>query len=136
MTERVVAAAGPLPVTFHRAFDLLAEPVAALGELTGLGIRRVLTSGGATSAWDGRARIAELVASAPVDLTILAGAGVAPDNVAALIRETGVVEVHFSASRQEPPRMCVASALWSDPRHVTSAERVAATVRAARDARR
>ncbi len=130
--ERVVAAAGPLPVTFHRAFDLLEDPLTALDELVRLGVRRVLTSGGAASAWDGRARIAELVGRAPAGLTILAGAGVGPDNVAELIRATGVAEVHFSASRQEPPRMRVASPLWNDSRHVTCVERVAETVRAAR----
>ncbi len=40
-----MAAAGPLAVTFHRAFDMCANPLHTLNNLAELGIARVLTSG-------------------------------------------------------------------------------------------
>ena len=58
------------PVTFHRAFDHCRDTVEAYGDLEGLGIRYVLTSGAAQTAADGASVIAGLVASggcAPTD---------------------------------------------------------------------
>ena len=43
----LIAAAGNLGVTFHRAFDLSRDPAQALEDLVALGCERVLTSGGA-----------------------------------------------------------------------------------------
>ncbi len=40
-----MAAAGPLAVTFHRAFDLCADPRQAWKTLGTLGVKRILTSG-------------------------------------------------------------------------------------------
>jgi copper homeostasis protein len=47
-TKVLVDAADPLPFTFHRAFDLAPELEFALDELREIGVRRVLTSGGAS----------------------------------------------------------------------------------------
>lgn len=93
-TRRLVAAAGGLPVTFHRAFDGIADQSAALEQLIELGVARALTSGGATSAIDGAARIAELVEQAAGRIVILAGGGVRGHNVRELVGRTGVTEVH------------------------------------------
>ncbi|HEX7938614.1 MAG TPA: copper homeostasis protein CutC [Gemmatimonadaceae bacterium] len=60
MRSLVDAAAG-LPVTFHRAFDLTPDLAKSLEAVMALGIRRVLTSGGAARALDGVAQIAALV---------------------------------------------------------------------------
>lgn len=82
-------------VTLHRAIDRAADPVAAAGRLAGLGLTRVLTSGGAVSAPAGRDTIARMVAAAgPVQ--VMAGAGVSPADVPALVG-TGVAAVHLSA---------------------------------------
>ncbi|VDZ99708.1 putative copper homeostasis protein [Salmonella enterica subsp. enterica] len=43
--EKIMAAAGPLAVTFHRAFDMCANPFNALKNLADAGVARVLTSG-------------------------------------------------------------------------------------------
>ncbi|MBI1416930.1 MAG: copper homeostasis protein CutC [Limimaricola sp.] len=99
---RMVAAAGPLAVTLHRVFDLVPEQSAALEVAVRLGIGRVLTSGGATRAVDGAAQIAALVAQARGRIGILPGAGITPDNVAALVAATGVVEVHASCAVSLP----------------------------------
>lgn len=94
-TARLVDAAGPLPVTFHRAFDQVADQLAALETLVGLGVARVLTSGGPVRADDGIPRLAELVRVAGGRIGILAGGRVRASGVARLAAETGVGEVHL-----------------------------------------
>ena len=86
--------AGDLPVTFHRAFDRLADLPAALEALVGLGVARVLTSGGAATATAGADAIADLVARADGRIGILPGGGVREANVRELIARTCVTEVH------------------------------------------
>ena len=44
-SQELVELAEPMSTTFHRAFDMCAEPLAALEDLISLGIDRVLTSG-------------------------------------------------------------------------------------------
>ena len=100
--EQVREAAGmPLPCTFHRAIDLLADPVDVVDAITALGFTRILTFGAARPAIDGSRRLpirvgrAWLLARA---VSILAGSGVTPANALALCRATGVRELHASAS--------------------------------------
>ena len=94
VTRRLVAAARPLPVTFHKAFDTLADLPAALEALIGLGIDRVLTSGGAPTAFAGAPVLASLVRQAGGRITVVAGGGVAGPEAAALIETTGIAEIH------------------------------------------
>jgi copper homeostasis protein len=94
----LVEAAGARPVTFHRAFDEVRDPHAALAALADLGVARILTSGGADTAWDGRAQLRRLVHAAPANMTILAGGRVRGDHVRDLVGATGVREVHARAS--------------------------------------
>jgi copper homeostasis protein len=86
-------------VTFHRAFDCLREPQLDLAALGELGVRRVLTSGAAVTAWEGRESIRGLAERAPAGVGLLAGGGIRGNHVADLVRETGVREVHLAASR-------------------------------------
>lgn len=96
-TTARVAEAASLPVTFHRAFDEVADLFAALEELAGIPhVERVLTSGGRPSAWEGRAVIAALRRVSPVE--VMPGAGITAENVAALIRKTGVRAVHVGSA--------------------------------------
>jgi copper homeostasis protein len=96
--RRMVAAAGRMSVTFHRAFDEAGDPFAALDAIADLGCDRVLTSGQAPTAPDGAHMLRRLVEHAGNRITILAGGGIRADNVAQLIAESGVSEVHFSAA--------------------------------------
>ncbi|AHG88917.1 Copper homeostasis protein cutC [Gemmatirosa kalamazoonensis] len=98
-TRALVDAAEGLPVTFHRAFDLVADRDAALDALVACGVSRVLTSGGAPSAIEGADAIAALVRRAADRLTVLAGGGIREAHVAELVRRTGVREVHVRGSR-------------------------------------
>lgn len=96
--RRLVAAAreAGLSVTFHRAFDETADPLAALGDVIALGCDRLLTSGHAPDAFAGRALIGELVRRAGTRLTVMAGCGVRPGNIAAIARDSGAPEFHSS----------------------------------------
>ena len=85
-------------IVLHRAIDLVPDPVAAVGEVAALGYDKILSSGGAPSAVEGMKTLAAMVVEAGERLSIIAGAGINPDNVARLVAETGVREVHGSAS--------------------------------------
>lgn len=103
--RELVAAAGPLAVTFHRAFDVARDQRAALEVIIALGCSRVLTSGGGASAPEGAAVIAELVRQAAERVTILAGAGITAAQVVPLVTTTGVREIHASASASRTSAM-------------------------------
>ena len=96
--KRLIAAARPLPVTFHRAFDVCtADPFLALDQIIALGCTRLLTSGMATTAWDGRCLITLLVRRAGSRLIVMPGRGVTPANLAALAAATHATEFHGTA---------------------------------------
>ncbi|WP_349864864.1 copper homeostasis protein CutC [Leifsonia sp. WHRI 6310E] len=131
-TRALVHACGDASVTFHKAFDQTPDRAAALEELIALGIGRVLTSGGAATALDGAAELADLVAQAGDRIAVLAGGGVRPANVADLVRRSGVREVHLRAVEQVPSASLVLSGYDSGHREVTSSATVAAVVDAVR----
>jgi copper homeostasis protein len=89
----------PLDIVFHRAVDVVRDPVEAVEELVQLGCTRILTSGGAGMAGDGVDTIGQMVAAAAGRIEIMAGGGVVADDVAALCA-AGVDAVHLSAKRQ------------------------------------
>lgn len=94
---RLVERACGLPVTFHRAFDRVRDPTAALETLVDLGVGRVLTSGLAPTALEGADLLAGLVARAAGRIVVMPGGGVRAGNAAELVRRTGARELHSSA---------------------------------------
>jgi copper homeostasis protein len=98
----LIEAARPLPVTFHRAVDATRDIDEALDTVVGLGVARVLTSGGAATAAEGAAAIADLAARAGDVLTVIAAGGVRAHNVAALVQLTRVREVHARLINNPP----------------------------------
>ncbi|TDC37833.1 copper homeostasis protein CutC [Micromonospora sp. 15K316] len=94
---RLIAAAGPLPVTVHKAFDEVDDQLRAIEEIIDLGADAVLTSGAATTALAGAARIAELRQRAGDRLRVIAGGGIRSHNVRQVLAETGAREVHLRA---------------------------------------
>lgn len=89
-----VARAGDAPVTFHRAFDQVAEPGPALETLIDAGVQRVLTAGGRSTAMDGAAVLQSLVRQAGDRIVIMAGGKVRGHNARELVARTGVRELH------------------------------------------
>lgn len=98
--ERVadlVAAARPLRVTFHRAFDMTRDPRAALETLIELGVDRVLSSGQEASAPAGVRLLTELVEQAGERVVVMPGCGLRPANLVAVLDATAAREVHATA---------------------------------------
>lgn len=92
--QDLLALSGDPPVTFHKAFDAIADQLTALETLIDLGVDRVLTSGGARSAVEGAAAIRSLVEYAGGRIRIMAGGGVRAHNAADVVRSTLVAELH------------------------------------------
>jgi len=95
--REIMRAARDMPVTFHRAFDMCADPQQALDVLADLGVTRILTSGQQASAEKGLSLIIELNARSGVPI-IMAGAGVRAENLGKFLA-AGVQELHSSAGR-------------------------------------
>ncbi|OUJ71387.1 copper homeostasis protein CutC [Hymenobacter crusticola] len=98
--QALIAAAGSMQITFHRAFDVCPDQARALETIIDLGCHRVLTSGGHPSAVAGQEQLARLVRQAAGRLSIMPGAGITPLNARALAEHTGAHEFHTSAKRQ------------------------------------
>jgi copper homeostasis protein len=89
------AASAGMGVTLHRAFDLVPDWRAALDGAVGLGVERILTSGGAISAPAGAARLAEVMAYAGTRITVMPGAGISAATIGVLA-DLPLTEVHAS----------------------------------------
>lgn len=109
-TRALVEAAHPLPVTFHMAFDRARDRDEALDDVLATGATRILTSGGAGRAAHAVPVLRGLVRRAEGRLTIVAGGGVVGEDVAALVRDAGVGEVHARMTDTERMRGVVGAA--------------------------
>jgi copper homeostasis protein len=91
----ILHAAPQVNVTFHRAFDQLRDPLAAIDTLaTVAGIDRVLTSGAKGSARVRCERLQAYQQRAGTHLTIIAGGGIDEEMLATLVRTGWIGEVH------------------------------------------
>ncbi len=95
--SRLVSACGTKQSVFHRAFDIVADPFAAIEALIDCGFTRILTSGQAATAHLGAECIARLVVSARGRIEILPASGIRSENVKALKKLTGATQFHLSA---------------------------------------
>jgi len=95
--ETLAKAANGLDLTLHRAFDLVPDFTEAVEIAVKLGFARILTSGGARTAIEGRQGLAQAVAAAKGRISIMPGSGVSADNAADLLA-LGVTELHASCS--------------------------------------
>ncbi len=98
-TRAAVEEAGNMSVTFHRAFDECVNPEKALEEIINCGCDKLLTSGCQATAMEGVQLLKKLKQLSKRRIGIIAASGIVPENVAEIVRLTGVEEVHGSCKR-------------------------------------
>ena len=104
-TKQLVDFAAPLPITFHRAFDMSADLFTSLRDLQSIGIPHVLSSGGKQTAIEGAKNLKALLAAASGTISIIAGSGIDAGNVFDLLEQTGVSEIHTTLRSSLPSPM-------------------------------
>lgn len=94
--KRLLDAAGDMPVTLHRAFDMAKEQSRALEQAVKLGFSTILTSGGMASALLGAENLKRLNDQAAGRIRLMAGAGVNAGNIRQIHDLTGITAFHGS----------------------------------------
>jgi copper homeostasis protein len=97
-TRQIARLAAGRQVVFHRAFDVVPEPLTALDQLIGLEVTRVMTSGQEASAYNGAMNIAGYLRHAAGRIEILPAGGINRFTVADVASRTGCDQVHASLS--------------------------------------
>lgn len=95
--SQIVEIAYPMGLTFHRAFDRVADPFQAMRDIIDCGFERILTSGLQPDAVKGMQLIKGLVEKAANDIIIMPGSGLRSENMQEIAITTGATEFHTSA---------------------------------------
>ncbi|MBI5009070.1 MAG: copper homeostasis protein CutC [Bacteroidia bacterium] len=98
-TAKLVEYATPMSVTFHRAFDMCADPVKSIEDIILTGSNRLLTSGHRNKATDGAGLIKNLIEKAAGRLIVMPGGGIDDTNISALVKATGASEFHLTGRK-------------------------------------
>jgi copper homeostasis protein len=93
-------AAGEMDITCHRAFDFTHQPEKALEALIELGFTRVLSSGQAENAFEGRHLLKKWVAQSEGRIAVMPGGGITAQNIQAILEFTGAQDVHFTGKKK------------------------------------
>jgi copper homeostasis protein len=93
--RRLVQLAYPMEVTFHRAMDVVMDPLKSLEEIIDLGCTRILTSGQQSSCIEGKDLILEMQRQAGDRIVIMAGAGINAECIEE-IKCNEIMEYHMS----------------------------------------
>jgi copper homeostasis protein len=106
--RQMVKLAAGREVVFHRAFDVVPDPLKALDQLIDLGVKRVMTSGQEASAYNGAGNIARYIKHAARRIEVLPAGGINRFTVADVIARTGCDQVHASLSTGSKDRSVAA----------------------------
>ena len=104
-SKEIIELARPLPVTFHRAFDMTDDPFEAIEDLIELGVERVLSSGQEASAYEGSELLAQLVKEYGDKIIIMPGAGISERNFERLHSIINAQEYHLYLHSEQPSKM-------------------------------
>lgn len=104
-TAECIAMAAPLPVTFHRAFDMTPDAEKSLETLVGLGAKRILTSGLEPSVMEGIRTLKKLVKLAAGRIIIMPGCGINERNFEYVKQEIQAEEYHIYLPKTCPSAM-------------------------------
>jgi copper homeostasis protein len=97
-TSFLVKLAHPLPVTFHRAFDVCRNLSQSLDAVIETGATRLLTAGGTTGVTNGITTLAGLIENSRNGIVIMPGGGIRASNIERILIQTGAKEIHTSLS--------------------------------------
>ena len=92
--REIIKTCFPLPVTFHRAFDLCRRPTIEIEVIIDLGFTRLLTGGKQKTAQLGAKLIKKLMEQVGSRIIIVPGGGIDLDNVAYVVENTEAKEYH------------------------------------------
>lgn len=95
--QMAVDKAYPMKVTFHRAFDRVANPFDAMEKIIDAGCTRILTSGRYPEVMQGIELLSKLVQQSKDNIIIMPGSGVRSSNILKIQQITAAVEFHSSA---------------------------------------
>lgn len=101
----LIALAGDMDVTLHRAFDMARDPFETLEDAVSLGINTILTSGQANTAEAGAELLSELVKRAAGRIEVMPGSGVNSKNLLPLMKATGASAFHATGKITVPSLM-------------------------------
>jgi copper homeostasis protein len=99
-SRELVKLAGPMKVTFHRAFDRTPDMSEALEAVINTEADCLLTSGGATNVLAGVKQLKRLVIQASDRIQIMAGGGLRLASMVEVLEQTGLHCLHGSLTRR------------------------------------
>ncbi|MBQ1189404.1 MAG: copper homeostasis protein CutC [Lachnospiraceae bacterium] len=97
--KRMMACAGDMDVTLHRAFDMTRDPFKTLEEAIELGCKTILTSGQQSNVVEGKDLLKEVYEKAAGRIDIMAGCGVKKWNIQEIHDHTGIVVFHTTGRK-------------------------------------
>ena len=97
--KRMMACAGDMDVTLHRAFDMSRDPFKTLEEAIELDCKTILTSGQQSNVVEGKDLLKEVYEKAAGRIDIMAGCGVKKWNIQEIHDHTGIVVFHTTGRK-------------------------------------
>ena len=98
--KKLVQIIKPLDLTFHRAFDIVNNPIKSMNTLIDIGFDRILTSGQSDTAEKGLKMLLELKEKANGKISIMPGGGINENNCHIFLKN-GFNEIHLSAKKKK-----------------------------------
>lgn len=98
----LLAVAGDLPCTFHRAIDASLDLEKSLEDIVDVGFKRILTSGGMATVSDGLDNIKKMMQAAGDRIIIMPGGGTLPSHLGELAATGHLQEAHSSCKAYRP----------------------------------
>jgi len=104
LLRHILSAVPNVAITFHRAFEHIQDPLAAIGQLKSFPqIDRILTNGGAGSWEERKSRLRIWQKAAAPEIKIVVGGGLTVPLLAELSREGEFAEFHAGRAARNPP---------------------------------
>ena len=98
-TAKLIELARPMTATFHRAYDMCADPEKGLEDVIASGADRLLTSGQKNKAFEGIGLIGQLIRQAGERIIIMPGSGINESNIAQIAGISGAKEFHLTGRK-------------------------------------